>query len=163
METPRRNRLDLNTPAEIAIYNAMQEVEKVGAAPVLTEITTLLEKAKNILADYIEGLPESKLPESNTGIKEAMLWAYNLRSGASAAQADLINNNLETLFDQYLKSDQPIVAPVNLREELIKFASRNDDRNVNPKKGSDKPAIMRLVKEAHERTVDEYLQTKTNQ
>jgi len=29
---PRRNRLDLNTPAELAIYNAMREVEKCGAS-----------------------------------------------------------------------------------------------------------------------------------
>lgn len=54
MDTPRRNRLDLNTPAEKSIYNAMQEVEKVGADPKLTEVTTLLGKAKDILADFID-------------------------------------------------------------------------------------------------------------
>jgi len=32
-EIPRRNRLDLNTPAEKAIYDAIQEVEKAGADP----------------------------------------------------------------------------------------------------------------------------------
>lgn len=60
-EIPRRNRLDLNTPAEIAIYNAMQEVEKVGADVRLTEVVTLLAKAKNILSNYVDGEPKSIL------------------------------------------------------------------------------------------------------
>jgi hypothetical protein len=53
---PRRNRLDLNTPAELAIYNAMGEVEKCGASLSLTKAVTLLQEAKNALADHIEGM-----------------------------------------------------------------------------------------------------------
>ena len=41
-EIPRRNRLDLNTPAEKAIYDAIQEVEKVGANPKLTDVVVML-------------------------------------------------------------------------------------------------------------------------
>lgn len=51
---PRRNRLDLNTPAEKAIYNAMQEVEKVGADPKLTNVIVMLVKAKNLLSDFVD-------------------------------------------------------------------------------------------------------------
>lgn len=54
-EIPRRNNLELNTPAEKAIYDAMQEVEKVGADPKLTEAVTLLAKAKDIVADFVDG------------------------------------------------------------------------------------------------------------
>jgi hypothetical protein len=54
-ETPRRNRLDLNTPAEKAIYDAVQEVEKVGADPKLTDVVLLLSKAKDLLSDYVDG------------------------------------------------------------------------------------------------------------
>lgn len=54
-ETPRRNRLDLNTPAEKAIYDAIQEVEKVGADPKLTEVVVMLGKAKDLLSDYVDG------------------------------------------------------------------------------------------------------------
>jgi len=54
MEIPRRNRLDLNTPAELAIHNAMQEVEKIGADVKLTEAITLLSKAKDLVADFID-------------------------------------------------------------------------------------------------------------
>jgi vacuolar-type H+-ATPase subunit B/Vma2 len=58
-ETPRRNRLDLNTPAEVAIFNAMQEVEKAGADVRLTKAGMLLSQAKNLIADYIEGIDMS--------------------------------------------------------------------------------------------------------
>jgi len=52
--TPRRNKLWLNTPAELAIFNAIQEVETVGADVRLTEITNMLVKAKDLLSDYID-------------------------------------------------------------------------------------------------------------
>lgn len=51
---PRRNRLDLNTPAELAIYNAMQEVEKMPANVKLTEAVTLLAKSKDLVSDFVD-------------------------------------------------------------------------------------------------------------
>lgn len=53
-EIPRRNRLDLNTPAEKAIYDAMQEVEKLPADVKLTEAITLLAKAKDLVSDFVD-------------------------------------------------------------------------------------------------------------
>jgi hypothetical protein len=53
-EIPRRMRLDLKRPAELAIYNAMQEVEKIGADIRLTEAITLLSKAKDLVSDFID-------------------------------------------------------------------------------------------------------------
>lgn len=53
-ETPRRNRMDLWTPAEKAIYDASHEVEKVGADTKLTEAVILLGKARDLVADYID-------------------------------------------------------------------------------------------------------------
>lgn len=52
--TPRRCRLDLLTPAEIAIWQAARMVEESGAHPLLTEAATLLQQAKEKLADYVE-------------------------------------------------------------------------------------------------------------
>lgn len=49
---PRRNVLEFNTPPELAIINAMQEVEKVGAHPMLTEVIIKLKEAFNLLADF---------------------------------------------------------------------------------------------------------------
>lgn len=51
---PRRNRLYLNTKAELAIHSAIQEVEKAGASKELTEVVILLTKAKDELSDYID-------------------------------------------------------------------------------------------------------------
>jgi len=53
-EFPRRNRLDLNTPAELAIYEAIQEVEKVGADVRLTDVVIMLGKAKDLLSDFVD-------------------------------------------------------------------------------------------------------------
>jgi len=55
MDQYRRNNLEKNTPAELAIDNAMQEVEKAGADPKLTEAVILLGKAKNLVGDYVDG------------------------------------------------------------------------------------------------------------
>jgi hypothetical protein len=53
-ELPRRIRLDLMKPSEKAIYEAMQEVEKVGAHTLLTEAVILLQKAKDKVSDYFD-------------------------------------------------------------------------------------------------------------
>ena len=53
-EIPRRSRIDLNTPAEKAIYDAMQEVEKLPADVKLTEAVALLAKAKDLVSDFVD-------------------------------------------------------------------------------------------------------------
>ena len=50
----RRNRLDLMTPAEKAILNAIDEVEKVGVHPRLTDVVIQLTNAKDNLSDFID-------------------------------------------------------------------------------------------------------------
>ncbi|MCY1720157.1 hypothetical protein OU798_07375 [Prolixibacteraceae bacterium Z1-6] len=50
----RRIRLDLLTPAEKSIYDAMQVVEKMAADERLTEAVCLLEQAQNKVADYVD-------------------------------------------------------------------------------------------------------------
>jgi len=50
----RRSRLDLCYPAELAIREAMKEVEGTGASPMLTDAIILLDKAFNMVADYID-------------------------------------------------------------------------------------------------------------
>lgn len=51
---PRRLCLYLMTPAELAIYNAVQVVEEVGADPLLTDAVVLLQQARDKVADYID-------------------------------------------------------------------------------------------------------------
>jgi hypothetical protein len=55
-EPPRRIRMDLWTPAERAIYDAIQAVEEAGADPRLTDAVILLGRAKDRVADYVDGI-----------------------------------------------------------------------------------------------------------
>lgn len=51
---PRRIRIDLLSPAETAIRNAMLAVEDMAADPLLTEAVTLLGQAREKVADYVD-------------------------------------------------------------------------------------------------------------
>lgn len=53
-DIPRRNRIDLLTPAESAIREAMLAVEQAGAHPLLTEAVELLDEAKNVVGDFVD-------------------------------------------------------------------------------------------------------------
>ena len=51
---PRRIRVDLLSPAENAIRDAMAEVEKAGAHPRLTDAVILLQQARDAVADFMD-------------------------------------------------------------------------------------------------------------
>lgn len=55
-EFSRRIRLDLMSPAEIAIYNAMLEVEKAGADRRLTMAIIKLQEARTFVADFVDNV-----------------------------------------------------------------------------------------------------------
>lgn len=57
---PRRCRYDLYTPAERAISDAVQAVEAAGADVRLTDAVILLQKAKDRVADFVEGTGSSE-------------------------------------------------------------------------------------------------------
>jgi SHS2 domain-containing protein len=59
MEGNRRNRLDLMHQAELSIYNAIQEVEKIGADVRLTQVVIDLGKAKDLLSDFLDDFEKS--------------------------------------------------------------------------------------------------------
>lgn len=51
---PRRARIDLMTPEELALFNMIGEVEKLGAHPLLTDVVVLLGDARSKLADWVD-------------------------------------------------------------------------------------------------------------
>jgi hypothetical protein len=53
-QIPRRNWLELNTPAELKIREAMIAVEEVGAHPLLTDAVILLGQARDKVADFVD-------------------------------------------------------------------------------------------------------------
>jgi hypothetical protein len=70
-QPPRRIRMDLWSPAEKAIGNAVQEVEKMAADVRLTNAVILLLKARDLVADFIDNI-ESPSPEVGEEKKEIM-------------------------------------------------------------------------------------------
>lgn len=60
---PRRHKLWLMTPEELAIFNLIGEVEKLGAHPLLTDTVVKLQEAREKLADWIDG--KYPVPDKN--------------------------------------------------------------------------------------------------
>jgi len=56
-EIPRRIDAQRYVPAETAIRAAMQAVEAMSADPRLTDAVCLLAKAKDLVADFVDGVP----------------------------------------------------------------------------------------------------------
>lgn len=61
-EAPRRCYIELMTPAECAIREAILAVERLPADARLTNAVVLLDQAKNWVADYVDGLHASPDP-----------------------------------------------------------------------------------------------------
>lgn len=57
-EIPRRDRLDLFTPAERAIWDAVHVVEAAGADVRLTEAINLMHAARARVADFVDGVDQ---------------------------------------------------------------------------------------------------------
>ena len=55
-EIPRRIQLEKFTPAELAIYKAVEAVEALPPDVRLTEAVNLLQKARDRVADYVDGV-----------------------------------------------------------------------------------------------------------
>lgn len=64
MGKERRNRLDLMSPVEKAINNAMSELEKIGADPRLTSATNHLQNAKDIVSDWLDEQEDQQTQDS---------------------------------------------------------------------------------------------------
>lgn len=53
-EFPRKSDLQRMKPAELAIHQAIQEIEKLGANEKLTNAVIKLNEAKELVADFID-------------------------------------------------------------------------------------------------------------
>ena len=58
MEIPRRRNIDLFTPAELAIWDAIGLVEVLPADIRLTDAVVLLEQAREKVADFVDGVDQ---------------------------------------------------------------------------------------------------------
>lgn len=53
-QIPRRSRIDLLTPAELAIVAAVEAIEEAGCDVLLTEAVILLSEARDKVADFVD-------------------------------------------------------------------------------------------------------------
>ncbi len=61
-QIPRRIRIDLLTPAERAIYDAVQAVEALPPDVRLTQAVILLQQAREFVADFVDEQTEAPRP-----------------------------------------------------------------------------------------------------
>lgn len=66
-DIPRRSRLDLMSPAERAIYDAVMAVEAMPADVRLTDAVILLQSARIRVADFVDGISGATLRSSGGG------------------------------------------------------------------------------------------------
>jgi hypothetical protein len=84
-DIPRRNRIDLYVPAETAIAAAVDAVEAMPADERLTDAVILLGRAKDAVADFIEGVPRKMSREHSLALAYSALQAEFGRQGTAAA------------------------------------------------------------------------------
>ena len=124
---PRRNNLSLCTPAELAIFKAMQEVEKVGADVKLTDAIVLLGKAKDCVSDFIDGVTDIdsdkendihywKCPECNS------IFATSKHTPEWMAQKTAIIHT-NTLYDIPCRAEYVEIT----KEEFFRIDAKRDD------------------------------------
>ena len=65
-DIPRRIDRARMTHAEVAITDAMYAVEGMPPSPLLTEAVTLLSRARDRVADYVDDVDRSKRAEDDT-------------------------------------------------------------------------------------------------
>lgn len=76
MNIPRRCQIDLMTPGELVIRDAMRVIESLGAHPLLTDAVVLLGQAQEKVADYVDRCPtcEGRKKVQATNPNRAKAW-----------------------------------------------------------------------------------------
>lgn len=111
--TPRRNRIDLSTPAESAIRQAIIAVEEAGCDPLLTDAVVLLSQAKNKVADFID-----------IEISGLETWVVQLIEHNNCTRIQLIVNKVEYEWNYVKDLDMNIQSVCDSLG--CKFLSRTD-------------------------------------
>lgn len=87
-DSARRHDLTRWTPAERAINDAVQEVEKAGADARLTDAVTLLQQARQKVADFVDGVPTATSRPSTGGTADEHTEACRREAEAAAMEGE---------------------------------------------------------------------------
>ena len=108
MALPRRIQMNLNFPAERAIFNAMRAVEKLPPNEKLTKVITLLAEAKEELGDYFD---ENKIEREFTSGEYLVGINFNPSGDENVLRAKEICAELVNLMESHQhKTVQPAFA-----------------------------------------------------
>lgn len=109
---PRRQRLDKCTPAELSIYKAMEEVEKIGADVKLTNAIIKLDEARNLVADFVDSEPR----EHKYYYCKECGFTFLLADNASVKDIEIFNSL--AIFHKNPKLEIPC------RQELVEISEK---------------------------------------
>lgn len=102
---PRRNQLHKCTPAELAIFNAIEEVEKVGANVMLTNAIMKLQEAKEFVSDVVDGIDYSQTKDQSSKVcssgEDKDLKRFCINHSVNLVQSGLVNT--EDVIEQAKK------------------------------------------------------------
>ncbi|GMV18617.1 MAG: hypothetical protein AMXMBFR56_68410 [Polyangiaceae bacterium] len=103
-DIPRRSQLHLMTPPENAIYNAMCVVEQAGCDVRLTEAVNLLQKARDRVADFVDGVehPLVSYPKSEPEVLLQVIAEredWRMREGRAQHEKALAQKRIKSLED----------------------------------------------------------------
>lgn len=171
---PRRSRLDLNTPAELSIFNAIQEVEKAGCDVRLTDAINLLSKAKDLVADYVDRIESTMSSEvvnktnffyliEDTDKSQGNLWfgldAYPITSwnnhfdvwtnDADKAYKFKRREDAEEFLKQLNRTDYACLYSVT-EHEFVSSLHIDKSQNAQPTPSTPSPSTVDFEREAEE-------------
>lgn len=103
-DIPRRCQLEHMTPAERAIYDAMGVVEAAGCDVQLTEAVNLLQKARDRVADFVDGVehPLVSYPKSEPEVLLQVIAEredWRMREGRAQHEKALAQKRIKSLED----------------------------------------------------------------
>lgn len=104
-DIPRRCQLEHMTPAERAIYDAMGVVEAAGCDVQLTEAVNLLQKARDRVADFVDGVNSSSSYRVSVTTQETLDGIvadrehYRLRWAEAQRETSLAQKRIKSLED----------------------------------------------------------------
>ena len=101
-DIPRRIRIDLMTPAELAIRAAVIAVEEAGCDERLTDAVVLLQEAKERVADFVDKWPRREKLYTESEHREAIAQAYERCAVEVRSQMPGIGGNfVSQRFDKW--------------------------------------------------------------
>lgn len=160
-DIPRRCQLEHMTPAERAIYDAMGVVEAAGCDVQLTEAVNLLQKARDRVADFVDGVehPLVSYPKSEPEVLLQVIAEredWRMREGRAQHETSLAQKRIKSLEDGIVAENRR-TSVIEQELQAVKDVLIARDEDFHPDNGLATVAevVARILNE-RDRVRDEY-------